>query len=119
MADAVVQGATLRCTCGTTPSQLTVTSQSSVRIGKQLAATVQDVGPIKNIPLFGTCQALTAASGTPTPCALLPAGPWDPGSSRVVIGKVPALLSTDKLNCAAAHGEITIAKPGQEGTEDT
>jgi len=39
--------------------------------------------------------------------------------SRVWIGRLPALLSTDKLRCATAPGEITITDPGQTDTQDT
>ena len=42
MPQAVVQGATLQCTCGSAPSVLTVTSQQQVKIGNVLAATVMD-----------------------------------------------------------------------------
>jgi hypothetical protein len=121
MAMAVVEGAQLICTLGDQLSQLKVTSQQTVKIDSKLAATVEDTCAITNIPIFGTCKALTAAaSGTPTPCALVPAGPWTPGSmSRVVIGKSPALLSTDTLKCTAAPGEITITDPGQKDTQDT
>src|SRR5947207_6870020 len=102
MAQAVVQGATLQCTCGSAPSKLMVTSQTQVKIGNMLAATVMDNVLATNIPPFGTCTVLTtAASGTPTPCALAAAGPWAPGSTSIVkIGNLTALLSTDKLMCS-------------------
>jgi hypothetical protein len=120
MAIAVVQGATLKCSCGEKPSQLVVTSQADVKIDNKLAATVQDNALILNMAPFGTCKILTAAAnGVPTPCMLAPAGPWLPGSaSRVTIDKVPALLSTDILNCTVP-GVITVADPGQKATADT
>jgi hypothetical protein len=120
MATAVIQGATLKCSLSDTPSQLTVTSQGTVEIANQRAATVEDRFFNTNIAPFGTCKKLTAdASGTPMPCALSPAGLWQPGSStHVLIGTVPALLSTDKLLCAVS-GEITVVKPGQQATTDT
>jgi hypothetical protein len=119
MAIAVVQGATLRCTCGDKTSQLLVTSQADVEIDNKRAATVQDNAPGANIAPFGTCKVLTAAAaGTPTPCALAPAGPWKPGAmSRVTIGNHLALLSTDVLNCTVP-GVITITDAGQEATTD-
>jgi hypothetical protein len=119
MAIAVVEGATLKCTCGDKPSQLVVTSQEDVEIDGKLAATVQDNAPGGNIAPFGTCKVLTAAAaGTPTPCALAPAGPWKPGAvSRVTIGKNLALLSTDVLNCTIP-GVITITDAGQKSTDD-
>jgi hypothetical protein len=120
MAVAVVMGATLQCTCGSAPSKLMVTSQAQAQIGQKLAATVQDNQPVGNIPPFGTCSVLTsAASGTPTPCSLAPAGPWTPGSgSNVKIDNQAALLSTDTLQCTVP-GLITITDPGQNTTQDT
>ena len=120
MARAVIQGATLKCTCGDKPSQLVVTSQQNVKIDNQPAATVQDNAPGSNIAPFGTCKLLTAAaSGVATPCVPAPAGPWLPGStSRVNIGTHPALLSSDILNCTVP-GVISVADPGQQQTKDT
>jgi hypothetical protein len=120
MAIAVVEGATLRCTCGDAPSRLKVTSQATVRIENRLAATVEDSAAAANVAPFGTCKVLTAAAaGVPTPCAVAPAGPWSPGSTtRVRIGGHLALLSTDTLKCMAP-GVITVVDPGQDRTEDS
>jgi Domain of unknown function (DUF4280) len=117
---AVVQGAVLRCTCGDKPSQLHVTSQRDVKIDGKLAATVQDNAPGSNLAPFGTCKILTAAaSGVPTPCVPAPAGPWLPGwTSRVNIGKHPALPSSHILNCTVP-GVISITDPGQRQTKDS
>ena len=119
MPTAVVNGATLACTCGSATATLSVTSQTEVRVGNQLAATVMD-NATANIPPFGNCSVLTsAASGTPTPCALVPAGPWSPGSTSVVsVGNLHALLSTDTLNCTVP-GVISVTDPGQQQTTDT
>lgn len=120
MAIAVVQGATLQCTCGSTPSKLTVTSQQQAKIDEKLAATIMDHAPVANIAPFGNCKVLTAAaSGTPTPCVPVTPGPWTPGSAtRVTIGKFPALLNTDTLACVVP-GVISIVDPGQKKTTDT
>ena len=46
-------------------------SARHIFLGGMLAATVMDNMLAANIPPFGTCSVLTsAASGTPTPCAL-------------------------------------------------
>jgi hypothetical protein len=113
MATAVVQGATLVCTCGGTPSPLVVTSQSTVKISDKPAATVADHIPMVNVAPFGACQK----GG---PCVPAFAAPWVPGStSTVKIGGRLALLSTDKLICTAFPGVITIQDPGQTSTHDT
>jgi hypothetical protein len=120
MPHAVVTGATLQCTCGSAPSQLAVTSQFQAKMSHQLTATVMDHAPIVNVPSFGTCSVLTAAAaGVPAPCVPAPAGHWVPGSTtNVKIGKLPVLLSTDKLLCTV-QGVITIVDPGQKTTQNT
>src|SRR5437016_5297204 len=106
---AVVQGATLQCTCGSKPSPLVVTSQETVKIDKQLAATVEDRKPGANIAPFGDCKSKGG------PCAPAFGVPWLPGSaSTVKIGGRLALLSTDKLACTAAPGVVTVLDPGQK-----
>lgn len=120
MAKAVVNGATIQCTCGDAPQKLIVTSQTQVKIGNQLAATIMDHAPTVNIPPFGTCKTLTAsASGTPTPCVPATAAPWTPGSTSVVkVGNYNALLNSDTLVCSVG-GTISITDPGQQETKDT
>lgn len=120
MPEAVVNSAQLRCTCGDAPSPLTVTSQTQVMIGGQLAATVMDYAPTANIAPFGTCKTLTsAASGVPTACLPATAAPWTPGSTSVVrIGNFNGLLSTDTLACTVG-GVISVESPGQTQTQDT
>jgi uncharacterized Zn-binding protein involved in type VI secretion len=112
MADAVVQGATLVCTCGSAPAKLIVTSQTTVKIGGQPAATVGDNKPILNVASFGAC----AKGG---PCVPAFPAPWVPGAtSPVKIGGQQGLLSTDKLACAAFTGMVSIVDPGQTKTHD-
>jgi hypothetical protein len=120
MPKAVVMGATLQCTCGTAHAKLMVNSQTQATIDNKLAATIRDFQPGANILLFGTCKILTAAAlGVPTPCAMVPVGPWQPGStSRFTVADIPVLLSTDKLNCAIP-GVISVVNPGQEKTGDS
>jgi hypothetical protein len=120
MPQAVAMGATLQCSCGSAPAKLIVDSQTRYTIDDKLAATIMDCKPGSNIPPFGMCSILTAAaSGTPTPCAMIPAGPWLAGStSQIELGDKLALLSTDKLNCGVP-GIISIADPGQQKTTQT
>jgi hypothetical protein len=117
---AVVLGATLKCSCGSTSSKLIVTSQKDFLIGNKLAATIQDHAPVTNIPPFGICSVLTAeAAGVPTPCSPAIPAPWAPGStSPVQVGNIPGLLSTDELACTIP-GVITVEDPGQDSTSDT
>jgi hypothetical protein len=118
MPQAVVLGATLKCSCGSVPAKLLVTSQMLCTIGDLPVATVNDCQPMANVPPFGICQVLTAAAGgTPTPCTMVPAGPWLPGSAtRITLGDQLALLSTDLLKCGVP-GVISIVDPGQPKTD--
>jgi hypothetical protein len=116
MPQAVVMGATLQCSCGSAPAKLIVNSQTKYTIDDKLVATINDCKPGTHIPPFGTCSVLTAASGAPTPCAMVPAGPWLAGSTKQVkLGDQLALLSTDKLNCGVP-GVISIVDPAQQKT---
>jgi Domain of unknown function (DUF4280) len=113
MAKVVVEGAVLQCTCGSKPSQLTVTSQTTVQIETRKAATVEDKNPGVNVPPFGTCQVLGG------PCVPAFPGPWLPGSTSMLqITSRAALLPTDVLPCSVA-GQVRVVDPGQTSTNDT
>ncbi len=66
MATAVVNSAQLKCECGDAPAPLTVTSQQTVKIGNQLAATINDFAcksikyPVPSVPA-ATCHDAIAA----------------------------------------------------------
>jgi hypothetical protein len=77
-----------------------------------------------NILPFGMCQSLSnpmvaaataAALGvlTPMPCIPNTVLPWTPGSPTVLIGNMPALNNSCKLNCLWG-GMIQITNPGQQ-----
>jgi Domain of unknown function (DUF4280) len=107
----VCQGAMCMCPLGTAPSTLSVTSQQIVTINSLFVATIQDCMIGANLPPFGTCQILTAsASGVPTPCAMVPAGTWMPGSTVHSINNLPVLTDICKLICGIG-GMITIVNP--------
>lgn len=97
------------CTCsfGMTPCPLTVTSNQTVMMSKQPAATIMD----NKFPTFGMCSSLanpTVASATaaalgvltPMPCVPVTAAPWVPGAPTVLVNKKPLLNNTSKLMCA-------------------
>ena len=118
----VVMGAMLQCSFGLAPSSLVVLPQNNV-MAMVPAANILDNKPIANIPPFGMCTspanpmviaATAAALGVPVPMPCIPAtvAPWVPGSTRVTIGKMPALDSNCKLMCIWG-GVIQIVSPGQ------
>lgn len=119
----VTNGAMIACSFGVAPGTLTVTPEKRVNAGSQPAATIMDFTPMKNIPPFGMCSAPTnpaviaatsAAAGvfTPAPCVPATTAPWVPGSSRVLIGNMPALHSSCQCMCMWM-GVITVSSPGQ------
>ena len=107
MANPVVQTAVCACSFGTVPSPLMVTSQQTVTMNKQLAATIMD----NKFTTFGMCScpsnpavaaATAAALGVLTPSACIPAilAPWAPGVPTVTVAGKLLLNNTSKLMCS-------------------
>lgn len=119
MANQTIMNAICTCAMGTAPATLQVSSQATVTVCAQLAATIQD----NVFPTFGMCNntanpavaAATAAKAgvfTPAPCTPAIAAVWATGSPTVNIGGKPALNSTSKLMCSYPGGVIQITSPG-------
>lgn len=124
----VCGGATLSCSFGATQSMLSLLPVSKVISGVMVMATVADYVPLLNVPPFGMCScpqnpmvaaATTAAMGVLTPVSCVPVltTPWAPGSSKVLIGKKPALDNDCKLTCMWG-GVIQVENPGQSKVLD-
>jgi hypothetical protein len=118
----VCMGALLQCSFGVAPSSLTVLPVNHV-LTNTPAANIMDHAPMVNILPFGMCSSLAnptvaaataAALGvlTPMPCIPATAAPWVPGSTKVMIGNMPALESNSKLMCNWG-GVIQVVSPGQ------
>jgi hypothetical protein len=123
----VVNGATLMCPLGTSPSSLVVLPVNRTENTHQNAATIQDHAPMVNIMPFGMClspsnpqvaAATAAALGvlTPQPCLPATASPWAPGAATVQIANQPVLDNVSTCACMWG-GVITVADPGEETTE--
>jgi hypothetical protein len=123
MAQIVCSGATLNCSFGMAPSQLSVIPANRVNAGGMPAATILDNAPMLNIFPFGMCTsqanpqvaAATAAAGgvlTPMPCIPVIPAPWSPGSPTVLIASNPALNNSCQANCTWG-GILTISMAGQ------
>ncbi len=121
MAQQASMTATLLCTMGIGPSQMTVLPVNRVFAQGQIAANIQDHVTIVNIVPFPMCNSIanpivaaaTAAKlGVFTPAACLPATvtPWTPGAATVLIGGMPALDSTSTCLCLYG-GSISIVDP--------
>ena len=113
--------ATLMCTMGIGPSQLTITPQNRVCAQGQFAANIMDHIPLVNIMPFPLCNSManpivaaaTAAKlGVFTPAACLPntPAPWTPGSPTVLVGGMPALNNSSTCMCVYG-GTISIINP--------
>lgn len=122
MAKIVVHGASLTCSCGTTPSSLTVLPTVVSQSEAKPTATVHDFAPLLHIAPFGMCTtqanpqvaaATAAAMGTPTPqpCIPVTTAPWSPGSSVVTIDGLKALTSDSTCKCQWA-GSISVTDAG-------
>ena len=123
----VVLGAKLKCSQGTSPSDLMVVPGMATADDKPLA-TVRDFIPMANIQAFGMCQtqsnpqvaaATTAAQGvlTPQPCIPLVTAPWSPGSSISTVEDKKLLTDDSTCKCMWS-GEVSITDPGTEFTTD-
>ena len=100
-ANPVVQGAILKCSFGTVPMPITVTSQPLVKIMGVPAATMMDNKPL----MFGTCSSpmhpVVASTGAPGPClaAAQVTAPWMSPSMTVKICGKCAVTKNSKLMC--------------------
>lgn len=119
----VCNNAVLMCSFGLAPSALGVLPLNRTMTSNQPAANIMDHVPMVNIRPFGMCTspanpavaaATAAALGvlTPMPCVPATPAPWVPGSPTVMLGGLPALNNTCKLNCMWA-GVISVTFPGQ------
>jgi hypothetical protein len=119
----VVNGASLKCSQGTSPATLSVLPTNGSEGEEQPAATVMDHLPMVNVPPFGMCQTLanpqvaaatSAAMGTltPQPCVPVLPTPWSPGASYVTIQEQKALSDDSKCTCQWT-GSIEITNPGE------
>jgi hypothetical protein len=116
----VLLGATLKCSQGTQPSSLALSTHGTSG-GEVPMATVNDYVPMTNVMPFGMCQtqanpqvasATAAAMGvlTPQPCVPELTSPWSPGSSVVTVGDVKALTDDSTCSCTWT-GSISVSDP--------
>ena len=107
MGNPAVMTAMCMCSFGAAPAPLSVTSQQTVMIGGQLAATFMD----NKSPTFGMCSnpanpqvasATAAAAGvlTPMPCVPNILAPWTPGCPTVMVCNKLLLDNSSKLMCS-------------------
>lgn len=106
----VVDGATLKCSLGTSPSKLKVVRPGMLIMGKR-EANVMDSEPIKNVIPFGKCKCSGCASIKA--CKPETSGPWQQVVPPVVGRSQVSLLQPAILKCGHG-GVISIVNPGQQ-----
>jgi len=104
----ITTGAILKCSEGTLPTPMKVTSNTSIKIGGFYAANEKDKVPIVNISPFGICLKLTKS--TPIPCVPSPLQ-WEDTASLKIKG-ANALMFKSCINCSIG-GKIEIVTSGQ------
>jgi hypothetical protein len=110
MSEYATKGAILKCTCGSAPSQLQVTSNTSVSVQGNMAGSISDKIPMTNIMPFGTCS-LKPYSGGYRPCTPAPTM-WTGFLASVQIPGGNPLLKTSTIQCATG-GLIQFQNSGQ------
>lgn len=103
----VVEGAGLRCSCGSTETKLQIPFPRYSCVDGKKEATINDYLPNQNILPFGTCN-----QGKPKPCQPLLSNPWLQGKTQVVVEDIPCLLKSSTLQCQKG-GVITVTDDGQ------
>lgn len=122
----VCGGACLKCSFGTAPSIFMVLPKNGV-VNSMPLANIMDNIPIVNVSSFVMCKSLanpavasatSAALGVLTPAPCMPAitAPWSPGSSKVLVGGMPAVNQNSKLACMWG-GVIEVSDPGTKNIQ--
>jgi hypothetical protein len=123
----VVEGATLKCSCGSQTSKLKLPRNSKITINQIKQATVADYHANVNILPFGQCnsiknpqvkKATEANHGrlTPQPCQPVILSPWNNEKGNVINDDDANLLNTSTLRCKwhKENEKIEISDDGQQ-----
>ncbi|WP_343659112.1 DUF4280 domain-containing protein [Chryseobacterium sp.] len=109
MAKHITDTTQLKCDKGASPTPLTVTSQSFMKIDGKLQATEDDKQPNINIKPFGVCSVLRS-SCTPSPVK------WQDTSGFEIDGK-KELLDSSTCQCSVG-GKISVVQSAQNFVEE-
>ncbi|MDG4655142.1 DUF4280 domain-containing protein [Chryseobacterium arthrosphaerae] len=105
----IIDTTLLKCDKGTSPTPLTVTSQSFMKIEGMLQATEEDKQSNTNIKPFGMCSVLRS-SCSPSPIK------WENTSDFEIEGK-KELLDSSTCQCSIG-GQISVVKCAQNFVEE-
>lgn len=113
MKDLLCHGTILQCQYGLLPTPFKVLPQNLVKGSKAFAGNIMDNKPFVNITPFGMCKSLlnpmTIISPVGVifpPCVPNISAPWLMPSTKVKIGKLPAINQGSKCMCMQGLGEI-------------
>jgi len=130
MPNYVCKGAKLKCSFGSSQSDLNVMHFTDpVKLHGEFMANIQDYKPMINIMPFGQCKSLAnpvVAAATAAnygvlkemPCMPNIVAPWMSGKMNYLVKGQPALMDNGKCMCTWA-GLIQIADDGQKVTGGT
>ena len=111
--DYVVNLALAKCSMGTIPLPLPVTSQLLHTVNGLAVATELDLAPLLNIPCFGLCKMKTAVPPPGNLCLPVPTGWNGANPARKIMGLKPLL---EKATCQCGMGgTVSFQSSGQLG----
>lgn len=105
MAKIVVNGTQMKCSSGTNPAEMHVSSQTIHKVSGQLIATEKDKKPSENIPSFGNCK-----SQPKEPPCVPSISSWSNVSAITSVNGLKVLLQSSECTCSKG-GKITFLNP--------
>lgn len=111
--DYVVNLALAKCSMGTIPLPLLVTSQQQHIVNGLAVATELELAPIVNIPCFGVCKVKAAVPPPGNLCLPVPTGWKGANPARKITGLKP-LLKKATCQCGIG-GTVSFQSSGQMG----
>lgn len=121
MSQVVVAGASLKCSFGSAPSSLKVTS-TMVQAGGKRVATIDDAEGMVNIPSFGMCSSMAnpqVAAATAAALGVLTPQPCKPQTTKWIVTGSPLMIGgkpcvNSGCSCACSYGgDVSVVSPGQ------
>lgn len=107
----VCDGATLKCSQGSTPGKLRVLAKRPT-VGGKPGSNITDNAPMANVTPFGVCKITNKA------CVMPGLAGWEEYFRNTRLGEAPALLDCCTNRCAMG-GEIKVSHHGQTGMRES
>lgn len=113
MSKIIANNSQMKCSSGSAPASIKVTSQTSHKVSGQLIATEKDKASMSNIPNFGNCKS----QPKDPPCVPSPTS-WSKVSTITSINGAKALLQISECSCAKG-GKITFVGSGSNSQSES